>query len=487
MGKPTGFMEWARRSLDKRDANTRVRDALELYTPRDPEESKRQGGRCMDCGIPFCHQGCPLGNNIPDFNDAIYQDRWREAYRVLSATNNFPEFTGRLCPAPCEAACVLGLQESPVTIENNELEVIERAWAEGWVEPKPPKTRSGQTVAVVGSGPAGLAAAAQLNQAGHQVTVYEAADRVGGLLRYGIPDFKLDKRFIERRVALMEAEGVRFVTNTPVGTSPTWEQLKADHDGLVIATGARRPRDLPVPGRELPGVHYAMDFLTRQNKLVAGDENHATELDAQGKKVIVIGGGDTGADCVGTSHRQRAASVLQIELMPRPPETRAEDNPWPQWPLVLRTSTSHEEGGQREWAVMTKRFLGEEKLSGIETVQVDVQREGGRLRFVERPGTETILEADLVLLAIGFTGPDTAQLTEQLGVELDQRGNVKTDEAFATNVPGVYCAGDAHRGQSLIVWAISEGREAARALDAQLRGAPSTLPTKGVSLHFGGR
>ena len=490
MGKITGFMEWQRKMPKPRDPAGRLDDWKEVYEPQTVEQAREQGGRCMDCGIPFCQQGCPLGNQIPDWNDLVYQDRWQAAHHRLASTNNFPEFTGRLCPAPCEGACVLAINTDPVTIEQVEQEIIERAFKEGWVEPKTPATRTGKRVAIVGSGPAGLAAAAQLNSVGHHVKVYEAADRIGGLLRYGIPDFKMEKWVLDRRLDVMRAEGIEFVTNADVGTDPTWSELHQAYDAILIATGARRARDLQVPGRELNGVHFAMDFLTRQNKLNAGDPAHAPELDAHGKRVVILGGGDTGSDCVGTSLRQKAATVQQIELMPTPPKDRTESNPWPQWPMIFRTSSSQAEGGDRDFAVLTKKLTGEKgKLTTLHAIRIKIKpKDGGGILFEEQPGTEFSIPVDMLILAMGFTGPDTIRLVDQLGVELDPRGNVKTDACFATSVEGVYCAGDANRGQSLIVWAISEGREAAREIDIALRtGSTAWLPSRGIHQHFGGR
>jgi len=489
MGKVTGVMEWSRRLPERRDVGERLHDHREVYHERDPDQSREQGGRCMDCGIPFCQQGCPLGNHIPDWNDLVYRDRWQQAYQRLAATNNFPEFTGRLCPAPCEAACTLSINVDPVTIEQNELDIIERAFREGWVEPARPRQRTGKRVAVVGSGPAGLAAAAQLNSVGHTVKIYEAADRIGGLLRYGIPDFKMEKWVLDRRLEVMQAAGIELATSTRVGTDPTWADLHQAFDAVLIATGSRRPRDLQVPGRELPGVHFAMDFLTRQNRLNAGDPPYAPELDAAGKRVVILGGGDTGSDCVGTSLRQGAAHVLQIELLPAPPEARGAGNPWPQWPMIFRTSSSHQEGGDRDFAVMTKKITGAGKVEKLHAVRVDVRpKAGGGLLFDELPGSEHEIPVDMLILAMGFVGPETDQLVDQIGVELDTRGNIKTTPGYATNVDGVFAAGDANRGQSLIVWAISEGREAARSIDSYLRAAASPwLPTRGVDQHFGGR
>ncbi|MBK6846935.1 MAG: glutamate synthase subunit beta [Proteobacteria bacterium] len=478
MGKVTGFKEWPRALPDKRPVADRLRDWRELYQPQPRERVREQGGRCMDCGVPFCHQGCPLGNVIPEWNDLVYRGRWREAYLRL------------LCPAPCEGSCVLAINADAVSIEQIEKEIIERAFAEGWVQAQPPRTRSERSVAVVGSGPAGLAAAAQLNSAGHRVTVYEKAEQLGGLLRYGIPDFKLEKWVIDRRLALLEAEGVKFVTGAAIGERPTWRELRDTHDAVLIAIGAERPRELDVPGRELDGVHLAMDFLRLQNRAVGSDAPAASPLLATGKRVIILGGGDTGSDCLGTALRHGAASVQQIELLPAPPRSRDPGNPWPQWPVVWRSSTSHEEGGLRDFALQTKRLSGSDgKLSALHAVRVETVGQGeGGLRLVEQPGSELTLPVDLLILALGFVGPDTTALVDQLGVARDARGNVKIDRSFATNVEGVFAAGDAQRGASLIVWAIADGREAARAVDSYLReGAPSWLPTRGVDQPFGGR
>jgi glutamate synthase (NADPH/NADH) small chain len=487
MGKPTGFMEWPRVSAPKRDKAERVRDWRELVLPLAAEEAKRQAGRCMDCGVPFCHQGCPLGNLIPDFNEAMYRGRWKEAFLTLSSTHTFPEFTGRLCPAPCEAACVLAIDQDAVSIEQVEKEIAERAFAEGWVKPRPPVSRTGRSVAVVGSGPAGLAAAAQLNQAGHSVTVYERDDRPGGLLRYGIPDFKLEKQVLERRLALLEAEGIVFRTSVDVGREPGFRALREQHDALLLALGARRPRELEVPGRELAGVVQAMEYLEHENRVVAGLASREARLDAAGKRVLILGGGDTGSDCLGTALRQGARSVTQVELMPAPPKTRAADNPWPRWPLLFRTSSSQEEGGAREFGLMTKRLSGSEgRLQALHAVRVEVMREaGGAPRWVEVPGSEVSYEVDLLVLAMGFTGPDAGPLVEQLGVKLTPRGMVQVDGRFATSVEGVFCAGDASRGASLIVWAFSDGREAARSIDAYLSERASALPTRGRDCSFG--
>jgi glutamate synthase (NADPH/NADH) small chain len=474
MGKPTGFTEWPRQLPDKRSIEERLRDWKELYVAADPAETRKQGGRCMDCGVPFCQQGCPLGNQIPDWNDLVYRDRWQQAWRKLASTNNFPEFTGRLCPAPCEAACTLAINTDAITIEEIEKEIIEHAFAHGWVKPEPAKEATGKKVAVVGSGPAGLAAAQQLARAGHTVTVFEQAAKPGGLLRYGIPDFKMEKWVIDRRIALMEAEGVRFVCGVDVGREPTWDQLRAEHDAVFIGIGARRPRELDVPGRDLDGVVIAMDYLTEQNEVGAGERERAG-FDVKGKRVIILGGGDTGSDCLGTALRQGAAEVHQIELLPQPPETRAGDNPWPQWPMTFRTSSSQEEGGERGFAMRTTRLTGENgKLTTLHA-----ERVGG--------GDAVTLPVDTLILALGFTGPDTTSLQQQMRVQLDRRGNIAVDGDYRTSVAGVYAAGDAKRGASLIVWAIAEGREAARAIDAELRGAASWLPTRGVDLPFGGR
>lgn len=484
MGKPTGFIEWERVLPNKRPVAERVGDYREIDRPLTPELARQQSGRCMDCGIPFCQQGCPLGNPIPDFNDLVYRGHLREAFLQLSSTNEFPEFTGRICPAPCEAACTLAINRDAVTIEQIEKHIAEQAFEQGWVVPRPPARRTGRRVAVVGSGPAGLAAASMLNRAGHDVVVYERDDRIGGLLRYGIPDFKLEKSVIDRRLAVMEREGIRFVTGAAVGDDPTWSRLAAENDAVLIAVGSRRPRDLEVPGRELDGVVFAMDFLEQQNRLVAGDVVDGDRIDVGGQRVIVLGGGDTGSDCIGTAHRQGAAEVTNIELFPEPPGSRPEGNPWPQWPMVLRSSSSHEEGGARAFALLTKRLEGEEgRLRRL--VATHVRLDGGRLTEV---GDEVSFEVDRLILAMGFVGPETASLTEQLGVDLDARGNVATaKDSYATSVSRVFAAGDARRGQSLVVWALMEGREAARAVDAELRGRPSSLPTRGADLPFGGR
>ncbi len=496
MGKPTGFKEYRRETPEYLPVEQRVKEYREFARQLPVVKLREQGARCMDCGIPFCHTGCPLGNIIPDFNDQVYHDNWKRAIEFLHSTNNFPEFTGRVCPAPCEEACVLGINEPPVTIKNMELSIIERAFEEGWVVPHPPSKRSGKKVAVVGSGPAGLACADQLNHAGHEVTVFERADRIGGLLRYGIPDFKMEKWTIDRRTDIMEAEGVVFKTGVDVGRDITGDELQNQFDAIILCGGSTKPRDLPIPGREMDGIHYAMEFLPQQNKRVAGDEvawkspdpegwwfsRYPRDIRADGKDVIIIGGGDTGSDCVGTSNRHGAASVTQFELLPKPPEDRPDQQPWPYWPMKMRTSSSHEEGCERHWSIMTKEFCGEEgKVTGLKTVEVAFEPvNGGRPKLVEKPGTEKTWKADLVLLAMGFVGPETDSVVAQLGCELDERGNVKASESdYATSVPGVYVSGDMRRGQSLVVWAISEGREAARSVDIFLTGK-TLLPTKGV-------
>ncbi|MEM1030856.1 MAG: glutamate synthase subunit beta [Myxococcota bacterium] len=482
MGKPTGFIEWERLLAPRRAVELRTQDFAEVERGATPEHTRQQAGRCMDCGIPFCQQGCPLGNPIPDFNDAVYRGDFESAYRLLSSTNNFPEFTGRLCPAPCESACTLALAGAAVTIEQVEKEIAERAWREGWVDLTPYRTPTGNDVGVVGSGPAGLAAAEQLVRAGHRVTVYERDDRVGGLLRYGIPDFKLARSVLDRRLALMEAAGVTFTTGVAAGEDVPWSTLRARHDALLLALGSRRPRDLDVPGRSLSGVVFAMDFLEPQNRRVVGEDVVSAAV-ATGRRVVILGGGDTGSDCLGTCHRQGAAAVTQVELMPAPPSSRAGDNPWPQWPMVFRTSSSQEEGGERRFAFATQRLEGVDgRLTHLVGAEVR-HPPGGGLEVVA--GTERRLECDLLILAMGFVGPDLTGLPDALGVALDARGNVAADEeTYATSVPGVFVAGDARRGQSLVVWAIREGREAARAIDAQLTGAPSVLPSLGADAPF---
>jgi glutamate synthase (NADPH/NADH) small chain len=481
MGKVTGFIEFKRDKQPYRPVAKRVRDWHQVMLPWAEDALRKQGARCMDCGIPFCHQGCPLGNLIPDWNDLVYRDQWVEAIERLHATNNFPEFTGTLCPAPCEGACVLGINDDPVTIKAIELAIVERAFAEGVIRPEPPPARTGKTVAVVGSGPAGLAAAQQLNRAGHRVTVFERADRIGGLLRYGIPEFKMEKRILDRRLLQLETEGVVFRPGTHVGVDVPAAHLRAGFDAIVLAGGACAPRDLTIPGRELRGIHFAMEYLTLQNRQCAGDPVDDRLISARGRRAIIIGGGDTGADCLGTAHRQGAASVHQLEILPRPPDARAEDNPWPQWPNVYRVSSAHEEGGERLYAVSTTRFLGDARghVTGLEATKVEMVREGGRTTFREVPGSAFTLPCELVLLAMGFTGPERPGMLEQLGVKLTERGTVWRDENWMTSVPGVFTAGDMQRGQSLIVWAIAEGRSAARGVDRYLSGGsdlPAPLP-----------
>ncbi|MEO5599322.1 MAG: glutamate synthase subunit beta [Cyclobacteriaceae bacterium] len=479
MGKIDGFMKFKRELPKSRDPKERLKDYKEIYTPLDKESTKNNAARCMDCGVPFCHNGCPLGNNIPDFNEAVYQGRWEEAIQILSSTNNFPEFTGRICPAPCEASCVLSINNDPVTIEYIEKAIAEQAFEKGYIKPTPPKTRTGKRIAIVGSGPAGLAAAAQLNKAGHWVSVFERSDRIGGLLRYGIPDFKLEKSVIDRRVRLMEQEGIIFRTNSHVGVNISAQHLQEEFDAVVLTGGASAPRDLPIPGRNLKGVHFAMDFLPQQNKRVAGDRIFSGDILASGKNVLVIGGGDTGSDCVGTSNRQGAKSLTQIELLTKPPLTRSEDNPWPLWPMVLMTSSSHEEGVNRQWAILTKEFTGDNngRLTGLKVVDIIwAPNAAGKMGFQEVAGTERVIPCELALLAIGFTGAEKGGMIEELKVELDDRGNIKTQNYMSTQ-EGIFAAGDIRRGQSLVVWAISEGREAARAVDIWLMGA-SNLESK---------
>jgi glutamate synthase (NADPH/NADH) small chain len=469
MGKVTGFMEYTREMPQRRPPAERIKDWFEVYLPFPEDKTRTQGARCMDCGVPFCHTGCPLTNLIPDWNDLVYRGRWKEAVRQLHATNNFPEFTGRICPAPCEAACVLGINEPPVTIKQIEKTIIDRAFEEGYVKPEPSEFRTGKRVAIVGSGPAGLAAAQQLARAGHYVTVFEKADRIGGLLRYGIPNFKMEKHLIDRRVEQMRAEGVNFQTNAHVGVNVPVENLRGEFDAMLLTGGAEHPRDLKVPGRELKGIQYAMEFLPQQNRRCEGDTVPSeTAILATGKRVVIIGGGDTGADCLGTSHRQQAAAITQFELLPKPPEERAESTPWPLWPMQLRMESSHEEGGIRDWSVNTVRFTGDEHGN---VKQLHAVRVGAPPKFEPMPGTEFTMDVDLVLLAMGFLGPVKNGMIEQLGVRLDARGNVATDENYMSSVPGVFAAGDMRRGQSLVVWAIAEGRKAARAVDLYLMGS----------------
>jgi glutamate synthase (NADPH/NADH) small chain len=471
MGKPTGFLELTRELPTRRPVDQRVHDWLEVYEPFPVSSLKAQASRCMDCGIPFCHQGCPLGNLIPDWNDLVYRDRWQEAIARLHATNNFPEFTGRLCPAPCEAACVLGINDQPVTIKQVEVSIIDHAWDQGWVVPEVAVRRTGKRVAVIGSGPAGLAAAQQLARKGHDVVVFERSDRIGGLLRYGIPDFKMHRRLLDRRLDQMAAEGVTFRTSVNVGVDVTGAGLREEFDAVCLAVGATQPRGLTVPGADLQGVHYAMTYLEQQNRVVAGDAvPDAERILATGKRVIILGGGDTGADCLGTAHRQQAASVHQYEIAQRPPDTRSAGDPWPLWPNIYRVSAAHEEGGARDYAVMTTHLEGEDGvLKRLHAVRVEQVQRDGRIAFEPIPGTEFSEEVDLLLLAMGFTGPEKLDLFTQLDVACDASGRVQADAVTRqTSAPGVFVAGDARRGASLIVWAIAEGRETAAQVDAYL-------------------
>ena len=473
MGKVTGFLELDREQPSRRKPEERIKDWFEIYQPFPEEKQREQGARCMDCGVPFCHTGCPVNNLIPDWNDLVYNNRWEVAIRRLHSTNNFPEFTGRICPAPCEAACVLGINQPPVSIKLIERSIVERAWDEGWIHPEPPEQATGKLVAVVGSGPAGLAAAQQLRRAGHSVTVFEKNDRIGGLLRYGIPNFKLEKHIVDRRIAQIEAEGVNFQTNAHVGVNIPVETLRENYDAILLCGGAEHPRDLPIPGRELKGIHFAMEFLPQQNRRNEGDTEAAllasmqaaAPILATGKRVVIIGGGDTGADCLGTSHRQGPKSVHQFEIMPKPPAERAPNTPWPLWPLQLRTESSHEEGGVRDWSVNSVKFTGDEHGN---VRQLHCVRVGPPPRFEPIPGSEFTLDADLVLLAMGFLGPVRKGMIEQFGLALDTRGNVATGN-YMSSVEGIFAAGDMRRGQSLVVWAISEGRKAAAAVDAYLK------------------
>jgi glutamate synthase (NADPH/NADH) small chain len=478
MGKITGFLEIGRESPARRSVDERLQDWRELEGKLPEAELRGQAARCMDCGIPFCHKGCPLGNIIPDWNDLLYRGHWREAITRLHSTNNFPEFTGRVCPAPCEEACVLAINDQAVTIKQIEKQIVDHAFAEGWATPQPPRVRTGKKAAIVGSGPAGLACAQQLARAGHEVTVFEREDRIGGLLRYGIPDFKMEKWLIDRRMAQMEAEGVTFRPSTNVGEDLPTDRLLAEFDATVLCGGATLARDLPIPGRELRGIHLAMDFLPQQNRIVAGDSVPGQIL-ATGKRVVILGGGDTGSDCLGTSNRQGARSVHQFELLARPPDARTVEMPWPFWPMILRTSSSHEEGVIRDWSLNTKRFSGDGagNVAKLHAVRVEWRTDNGRPQMIEVPGSEIELDVDLVLLALGFVGPERPGLLTDLGVTFTDRGNVAVDERYMSSVPGVFACGDLRRGQSLVVWAIWEGREAARGVDRYLRGTtdlPST-------------
>jgi glutamate synthase (NADPH/NADH) small chain len=476
MGKVTGFLEIEREQPARRIVDERLHDWLEIYQPFPEAKQKEQAARCMDCGVPFCHTGCPVNNLIPDWNDLAYNNRWESAIRRLHSTNNFPEFTGRICPAPCEAACVLGISQPAVSIKLMERSIVERGWDEGWIHPEPPEQNTGKRVAVVGSGPAGLAAAQQLRRAGHSVTVYEKADRIGGLLRYGIPNFKLEKHVIDRRIEQMRAEGVTFVTNAHVGVNVPVEALTEHYDAILLAGGSEQPRDLKIPGRELKGIHFAMEFLPQQNRRCEGDQiDPALEILATGKRVVIIGGGDTGADCLGTSLRQKALSVHQFEIMPKPPETRATSTPWPMWPLQLRTETSHEEGGIRDWSINSIQFTGD---ANGNVRQLHAIRVGPPPSFTPVAGSEFTLDVDLVLLAMGFLGPVRAGMIEQFGVALDGRGNVAANADYQTSVENIFAAGDMRRGQSLVVWAISEGRKAAAAVDRYLATVDEPAPQR---------
>jgi glutamate synthase (NADPH/NADH) small chain len=476
MGKITGFLEYERGKIKKEAVADRLKHWREFERETPEEELRIQGARCMDCGIPFCHKGCPLGNIIPDWNDLVYRNRWREAINRLHSTNNFPEFTGRICPAPCEEACVLNINNDPVTIKNIEKHIIDHAWADGWVTPHIPPRRTGKKVAVVGSGPAGMACAQQLARAGHLVTLFERADRIGGLLRYGIPDFKMEKWLIDRRMAQMEAEGVTFRTNAHVGVNVPIEELQRDFDAIVLSGGATKPRDLPVPGRELEGIHFAMEFLPQQNKVVAGDIV-ANQILATGKRVVILGGGDTGSDCLGTSNRHGAVSVHQFELLPQPPKDRPQLS-WPNWPMIMRSSSSHEEGVTRDWSINTKGFVGDAagNVKQLQGVRLEWSQDNGRPVMKEIPGSEFTLDCELVLLALGFLGPEPDTMIAQLGVALNERGNVNVDADYLTSVNGVFACGDMRRGQSLVVWAIWEGRECARGVDRVLMGE-TALPS----------
>ena len=478
MGKPSGFMEFRRVPPERRPPQERIRDYREYYQRWSDQQAREQGARCMDCAVPFCHMGCPLGNVIPDFNHEVYRGNWQRALEILLSTNNFPEFTGRICPAPCEASCVLSINADPVTIEYIEKEISDRGYEKGWIKPEPPSHRTGKKVAVVGSGPAGLAAAQQINRAGHWVTVLERADYIGGLLMLGIPDFKLDKDVVRRRVQILADEGIEFCTNVNVGVNYPVGELLAGFDAVCLTGGSTQARDLAVPGRELKGVHLAMEYLPQQNRLLAGGEVPADQhISAEGKRVVILGGGDTGADCLGTAHRQGAEVVYQLELLPDPPEVRRPNNPWPQWPMILRNSGAHEEGGIRDYNILTKGFSGSNGcVEKLHAVRVDwTSGDNGRPRMQEVPGSEFEVDTDLVLLAMGFLHPEHEGMLTQLGVELDQRGNVKVDQNKMTSVPKVFAGGDMVRGQSLVVWAIAEGRDVARGVDQYLM-SRSRLP-----------
>ncbi len=478
MGKVTGFMEVKRSKQPYRAVEERLLDWNQVMAPWQPEPLNEQAARCMDCGIPFCHQGCPLGNLIPDWNDLVYREQWEDAIQRLHATNNFPEFTGTLCPAPCEGSCVLGINDDPVNIKAVELSIINKAWENGWIQPQIASVKTGKKVAVVGSGPAGMAAAQQLARAGHDVTLLERDDRIGGLMRYGIPEFKMEKKVLDRRMQQMEAEGVTFKTNAHVGVDISVDDLRKEYDALLLTGGACERRDLPAEGRELKGIYQAMEYLPMQNRLCEGDDRPDDFIDAKDKHVVIIGGGDTGADCLGTANRQGAKSVHQLEIMPKPPEARGESNPWPEWPRIFRTASAHEEGVERVYAVSTKRFIddGNGNVSGLEIVTVEMKNVDGRMQFVEVEGSNKTLPCDLAFLAMGFVGPQKPGMLEQLGLALNARGNVIADKNWMTNVDGVFTAGDMQRGQSLIVWAIAEGRSAAKGVDEYLMGS-SDLPS----------
>ncbi len=474
MGKNTGFLEYKREKPLEDPVDARIKTYKEFHHNLPVDKLQIQGARCMDCGVPTCHWGCPLGNLIPDWNDLVYRDRWKEAIDRLHKTNNFPEFTGRVCPAPCEEACVLSINEDAVTIKEIEKSIIDYAFQQGWIVPQPPKYETGKQIAVIGSGPAGLAAAQQLRRVGHTVTLFEKNDRIGGLLRYGIPDFKMEKYHIDRRMKQMFDEGVQFKTNVNVGVDITADELRHQFDAVILTGGAMQARDLPIEGRELDGIHFAMEFLEQQNRRLAGDSiPPEQEILATNKNVVILGGGDTGADCLGTSLRQGANHVYQFEIMPKPPSTRTESMPWPYWPFILRTSSSHEEGGKRDWSVCTKKFEGDNgRVTRLHAVKIEFGEPGadGRRPMQEIPGTEFTLDVDLVLLAMGFTGPVKTGLISDLGLELTERGNVKIDENYHTSIPGIYAAGDMSRGASLVVWAIADGRKAAKAADESLMG-----------------
>ena len=483
MGNPTGFKEFGREPPKRRPVQERIKDYREIYLEWPDENIRQQGARCMDCAVPFCHTGCPLGNIIPDWNDLVYRGRWKEALDALLATNNFPEFTGRICPAPCEVSCVLAINQDPVTIEYIEKAIADRGFQEGWIRPEPPRARTGKAVAVVGSGPAGLACAQQLNRAGHRVTVFERDNYIGGLLTLGIPDFKLDKGIVKRRADLMAEEGIEFRTGVNVGVNFPVDELRKNYDAVCLAGGSTEGRDLDIPGRGLKGIHMAMEYLPQQNIIIAGESvDPAERITAEGKRVVILGGGDTGADCLGTAHRQGAEVIQQFELLPEPPEERAPNNPWPQWSTVLRSSPAHEEGGIRDYSILTKRFSGNnghvERLHAVR-LEWGPPDGGGRSTMKEIPGSEFEIETELVLLAMGFLNPEHEGMLTDLGVELDARGNVKIDQTRMTSVPGIFAAGDMSRGQSLVVWAIAEGREAAHYLDKYLTGTtrlPRSLP-----------